>query len=151
MSDAYKPILVIFAVILVVAVIVSVRRFREPGERVQWGHDWAAAQSQSKSSGRPMLAYFTASWCGPCQRMKSTTFANEQVDAALGEFIKVKIDVDESPKLASQYATQGIPCFYLFAGDGTIQGSTVGYMEPGEFIDWIKHTARMGGLPVGRL
>ena len=54
---------------------------------------------------------FTASWCGPCQRIapKYAELAEAYADAAL----LVKVDVDENAELAARMGVQVLPTFVV--------------------------------------
>ena len=63
-------------------------------------------------SGDTVLVDFFAEWCGPCQAMLPTV---EELAGELGEGMKiVKVDIDESPELASEYGVMSIPTFKVF-------------------------------------
>ena len=61
------------------------------------------------ASGRPVLLEFSATWCGPCQKVKPDveSLAHE----LQGKAEVVSIDVDEQRELAAQYKVRSIPCF----------------------------------------
>ena len=60
----------------------------------------------------PVLVDFWAEWCGPCRMMNPIL---EDIAESYSGKVKVgKVNVDQSPNLASQYGIQGVPAFLIF-------------------------------------
>jgi thioredoxin 1 len=59
----------------------------------------------------PVLVDFYADWCGPCQRLAPIL---EELAADTPNARVVKINVDENPRLASQYGISAIPNLKVF-------------------------------------
>lgn len=131
-----KPFWFVVGVFAVVSVIVLMSRIFGGREIVTWRSDFAAAREESTKTGKPVLLYFTASWCGPCRQMKRTTFADQTVKAAFENYVAVKLDVDANPDLAQRYGVSAIPAFYLLDPDGGVTRSRAGYMSSDEFVQW---------------
>lgn len=72
---------------------------------------------------KPVLVDFWAEWCAPCRMMTSTL---EAVADQYSERAKVgKVNVDESPSVATRYNIRGIPTLLLFK-NGEVQEQVVG-------------------------
>jgi thioredoxin-like negative regulator of GroEL len=142
-KSAYKPLWGLLAIVVGLSAVIMASRAMRADERIPWRTDFAAASAEAKQSGKPLFAYFTASWCGPCQSLKHTTWADADVAAALGQYVPVKIDIDEHPDLAEQYRIQAVPTFVVVAADG--QGpthETSGALGPADFLRWLDLRAR---------
>ncbi|MCC5829324.1 MAG: thioredoxin [Phycisphaeraceae bacterium] len=74
-------------------------------------------ESRVLRSARPVLVDFYADWCGPCRMLAPTLERLKQETADVAEVVKV--DVDQSTDLASQYGIQSIPALLLFK-DGQV-------------------------------
>ena len=107
-------------------------------EQIPWQTDVRQSGIDAKNLGKSRLLYFTASWCGPCQQMKRTTWASKEVAAALKDYIPVKVDADEYTAMGSQYKINLIPAFVLVDNSGKAIKQASGYMSASEFIDWLK-------------
>ena len=59
-----------------------------------------------------LLFYFTATWCGPCQRIKP--ILQKISDGADPSKLEVyMIDIDENEELAEEFKIRSVPTFYL--------------------------------------
>tara|TARA_Y100000590_G_C15532014_1_gene943557 strand:- start:6 stop:320 length:315 start_codon:yes stop_codon:yes gene_type:complete len=71
------------------------------------------------------LFYFTASWCGPCQRIKplieeiSNKLDNDKLEI-------YKIDIDDNDKLSLDLNIESVPTFFLYLKDKYIDQCTGG-------------------------
>lgn len=69
-------------------------------------------ESEVINSDKPVLVDFSASWCGPCQRLAPIL---EQFAVRNDKLVKVcKLDIDESSQTASRYAIRSVPTVMLF-------------------------------------
>lgn len=74
-----------------------------------------------------MVVDFWAGWCGPCHMIAPViaTLAAERTDVRFG-----KLNVDDSPRTASQFRVQSIPLLVFFK-DGQERGRVVGAVPRG--------------------
>ena len=76
------------------------------------------ALAKARREQKPIVLDFTASWCGPCQRMLRETFPDAKVARLLEQFVLVKIDTDEHRALANKYGAVGLPDVRLLSSEG---------------------------------
>lgn len=77
---------------------------------------FAAARSQKK----PVLLYWGATWCPPCNQLKATLFNRQDFAELSRHFIAVHVDGDRpgAQKLGSRFKVSGYPTVVLFSADG---------------------------------
>lgn len=73
----------------------------------------------------PVLADFWADWCAPCRLLAPVV--DDLAREYAGRLKVVKVDVDESRRLAIDYGIMSIPTLVLFK-NGKLAGRFVGYM-----------------------
>ena len=94
-------------------------------ETKEWiGHaDDNTFESAVLKTDRPALVDFWVPWCGPCRALAPVL--EEIAKAYNGRANVIKVNVDESPKTASNYGVQSIPTL-LFIREGKIRETLVG-------------------------
>jgi thioredoxin 1 len=86
-------------------------------------------------SEQPVLVDFYADWCGPC-KMVAPVVEKIAQDYA-GRLVVGKLDVDESPDIASRYGIMGIPTLGLYM-KGEMVDRLVGFSGPTALRHWLE-------------
>lgn len=116
-----------------------------------------SVKQKAKANNRPVLAYFTASWCMPCRMMDETTWQDPNLAAYIDQnYYAVKINVEDFDGYAykEEYKVTAYPTILLFQPNGTfmkrIEGSITGsklqgYLEQYDGFEDI--TSNANGYP----
>ena len=87
-----------------------------------------------KNSG-VCLVDFWAEWCGPCKQISPIL---EEIASEENNAITIaKINIDENPRIATDYGIRSIPTMLLFS-NGELKDTKVGVLPKQELNDWIK-------------
>jgi thioredoxin 1 len=82
-----------------------------------------------------VVAYFTASWCGPCKQISPYVLNigenNEHIQA-------IKIDVDICEELAAEYEIEAMPTFKFFKDKSFVQIDSFSGADSNKLIETIK-------------
>jgi thioredoxin 1 len=79
----------------------------------------AEFEAEVLKSDLPVLVYFWASWCGPCQLM--SPLINSAANTYSDRLKIVKMEVDPNPLAVKQYDVKGVPALRLIQGDKLLE------------------------------
>ena len=87
-----------------------------------------------KNSG-VCLVDFWAEWCGRCKQI--SPILEEIASEENNDITIAKINIDENPRVATDYGIRSIPTMLLFS-NGELKDTKVGVLPKQELNDWIK-------------
>jgi len=100
-----------------------------------------AATETSAETGKPVLVYATASWCGPCQSFKRGALSDPEVEKVIVErTLPVYLDIDKEREAASRLGVMSIPRMIVLR-DNQVVAQHVGVMSSAQTIAFINEHA----------
>lgn len=95
------------------------------------------AISASSREGKPVLVFYTATWCTWCQKMKAETLSDSKVSDLMKNYVYVVVDVDQDRETTRKFGVKEIPAFVIT--NSTEQKLKFGnkYMSASEFASWL--------------
>ena len=90
-----------------------------------YGIEWYAGSVESafelaRSQGTPVLLYWGADWCPPCNRLKAAVFNRPEFIERTRLFVPVSLDGDDpgAQKLGERFEVVGYPTTIVFSPEG---------------------------------
>jgi thioredoxin:protein disulfide reductase len=115
------------------------------GAHLPWLADYGAATQLARSTGRPLLVDFGASWCGACGELERHTFSDARVVHEGKRFVPVRIDLSpgqDSPDkqaLLRSYNQRGLPLVVLHDSSGREVTRVTSFVEPLKFLELLRN------------
>lgn len=129
----------LFAVIVIALALLTLLRSRTApippvfSERLTY----AQGLERAATSGKPLLVFATADWCGPCQSFKRSTLVEPEVESLIRDrFIPVYLNIDENQDAAASLAIHRIPASVVLK-DGRPAGKLEGAVTGAEYVAWL--------------
>jgi thioredoxin 1 len=126
---------------LVVSLAYAWYSFYVPTNSIAWADKYTSAQQQAADAGKPIILYFTGTWCVPCRVMKRQVWADEEVKTLVNaQFIPVAIDVDnpDSAAVLARYSVGGVPVTIIADSQGNALRWRAGGISKPEFIELLR-------------
>ncbi|MCH5181313.1 MAG: thioredoxin [Prevotellaceae bacterium] len=87
------------------------------------------------AEGLPVVVDFSATWCGPCQRI--APYFEQLAETYAGKVIIGKCDVDEAELLPARFGVRNVPTV-LFIKNGEVVDKNVGAAPMSVFVEKIE-------------
>ena len=107
------------------------------------------AFAQARAQNKPVLLYWGASWCPPCNQLKATFFNRQDFAAQSRNFVAVHVDGDRpgAQKLGQRFKVGGYPTVVLFNVEGSEITRLPGEVDPAQMMT-VLQLGLAGGRPV---
>lgn len=100
---------------------------------------WPQALKRADAEGKYIFVDGYATWCGPCKKLKATTFKDSKAAAFFNKhFINVAIDMEkgQGPELALKWGLEAYPALFIFDSKGKLISTREGFIDANELIEF---------------
>lgn len=100
---------------------------------------WKEALIKAKKEDKLIFLDVYANWCGPCKKLKQSTFLDEEAGKYFNEiFINISIDGEtrEGRSLIEKYGLRGYPSLLLIDQNGAPVKLATGFLSAKQFLAW---------------
>lgn len=112
--------------------------FLVSSQQVKLYEDFTQAKNESAQSGKPLMVFVKAEWCGYCKYTREVVFKTDTAADYLNEkYICVMIDEKsiEGKKLKREHNISVLPAYLFFKSDGKLIHKREGFITAAKLKD----------------
>lgn len=102
-------------------------------------------KAEAQFSGKPMMLFFTTTWCGFCKKLAGESLVDADVVKELQLYVPVIVDGDTEKETAQKYGVQGFPHIVFETLAGKKLGTVGGYVPTAEFLGKVRGATKAAG------
>jgi thiol-disulfide isomerase/thioredoxin len=128
-----------------------------PSNNVAWvvaaaDADIERAFAQARTQDKPLLLYWGATWCPPCNQLKATLFNRQDFAALSKHFVAVFVDGDRpaAQKIGARFKVSGYPTMVLFTPEGKEITRLPGEADAPQVLSLLE-AGLAGGRPIAQV
>ncbi len=104
--------------------------------KIRWTESISTAMKQQQDSGRPLIIYVTADYCGYCRKMERDTWSDPKVAQRIQDgFVALKVDAEKHEELVTRLEVKGLPATLLLDSEGQLIQTLSGFSRPSAVIE----------------
>jgi len=111
---------------------------RPPSTPAGWGEDLSAGFAQAKATNRNLVLDFYSEGCPPCMAMDRFVLPSAEVQAALRDFVPVRVNVVRDADTAARFQVHSTPTFVVATPEGEPLRRIEGYITAEVFVSFLK-------------
>ncbi len=99
------------------------------------------AKLKAMAENKPIFVDVYATWCGPCKKLKKSTFKDKEVSDYFNKnFVNIAVDGEtkEGIEIVNKYNVEGYPTLLILDKDGKLLTQSVGYVKPHILVNFGK-------------
>jgi len=136
----FGAVLVVGVLALLGVKLAQLRPAETPAAVTNAGLTLDAALDRSEAEGKPVLAFATAEWCGPCQSLKRNALKDPGVQALI-ESRTIAVTLEETTAQGARdigkLPVDGFPTLMLIQ-NGMVQSKIVGAQSTSAITAWLE-------------
>lgn len=111
-------------------------------DHMPWVPDIPTAQRIATSRNQLLLLHFTSDQCPPCRRLEQNVFSQPTIGHSVGEdFVPVRINVGEQPKIAEQFGVTSWPTDVLVTPQGQVLHRMISPQDGNQYTQILRQVA----------